>query len=85
MAAKKLIICPKCKSTKVAPHAGGRHEVRYGAVFEATYAEKVCENCGFAGKFFPEVVAERSSARPRKSIAFSRVSRNYLKKYRKRK
>jgi len=53
---KNVLICPRCKSTKVAPHPKGKHKVKHGQVFEATYTKHVCEKCGYTGNFFPEIV-----------------------------
>lgn len=81
--ATRMLICPRCKSTNIAPHPKDGHKVKHGQIFEATYTKHVCEKCGYSGTFFPEAVAERSSARPRKSKAFSRVSKHRLAKSKK--
>ena len=50
-----VLICPKCKSTKIAPHPKNGHKTEHGQVFEATYTRHICEKCGYTGNFFPEI------------------------------
>jgi len=54
-AAASKLICPKCKGTKVIPHPPRGHDIPHASIFEATYTSHVCEDCGYAGSFFPEV------------------------------
>ena len=53
---KGILICPKCGSTNVEPHAGeGELGIRHGDPLEAYYSMRVCGNCKYIGYFFPEV------------------------------
>ncbi len=49
MKANKIMFCPKCKSTNV------QKEITFMLMFGVTQEWK-CNNCGFKGYIFPQVI-----------------------------